>query len=97
MSEAVERSLKVSHDSRFIAQDLQRKEAEASALKGENQKLHEEVQSLREKVKSLHVAKLSSDRKVAETLTANCRLEVTWKGREGKGKKGMTIAHYSLT
>jgi septal ring factor EnvC (AmiA/AmiB activator) len=75
-SEAVERSLISSHERHNILHDLNRTQTELESCKAELSRQKEEINQLRDKIKSFNMSKLASDRKVAETMTANSRLEV---------------------
>jgi hypothetical protein len=76
ISEALERSVKYSHEKHSIMHDLHRVESELQSAKSEIVKDKEEILSLREKMKSFHSSKILADKKVAESLAANSRLEV---------------------
>lgn len=76
ISEAVERSIKYSHEKHNIMHDLHRVESELQSAKEEIVREKEEVMTLREKMKLFHSGKILADKKVAENLAANSRLEV---------------------
>ena len=76
ISEALERSVKYSHEKHSIMHDLHRVESELQSAKSEITKDKEEILSLREKMKGFHSSKILADKKVAESLAANSRLEV---------------------
>ena len=68
--------MKFSHEKHNILHDLHRAESELLSARGEAQRLREEVQSLRDKMKTFHSAKIAADKKTAEHLAINSRLEV---------------------
>lgn len=68
--------MKYSHEKHSIMHDLHRVESELQSAKSEIAKDKEEILSLREKMKGFHSSKILADKKVAESLAANSRLEV---------------------
>jgi len=69
--------VKYSHEKHSIMHDLQRVESELQSAKSEIAKDKEEIASLREKMKGFHSGKILAEKRVAESLAINSRLEVS--------------------
>ena len=72
----MERIQKSSHENHNLTRLLRTAEADLRTAQQENKRIKEELQDERRKLRSLHVDKLSAERKAAECLAEKSRLEV---------------------